>query len=76
MSRLRFRIIAGLLFAVACSAATTASDQVLIVEPDCGAAGQTSVNIRGSGWAEPNPPSHYEFCFDGGVVAPPQPDGL
>lgn len=76
MSRSRFRIVAGNLFAVALSAATTASAQVLIVEPDCGVAGQTSMNIRGSGWAEPNPPCHYDFYFDGSVIAPPQPDGL
>jgi hypothetical protein len=72
----RLPIAAGIVLAVALLTAAPARAQVLIVEPDCGVAGQTSVNIRGSGWAEPNPPCHYEFYFDGDVVAPPQPDGL
>jgi hypothetical protein len=76
MGRMQCRIAAGIVAIVASAASAPAMAQVLIVEPNCGVAGQTSVNIRGSGWAEPNPPCHYDFYFDGGVVAAPQPDGL
>ena len=63
-SRRHFRIAAGTLLVASCSAATSASAQVLIAEPDSGVAGETSVNIRGSGWAERDPLCHYDFHIE------------
>jgi hypothetical protein len=50
--------------------------QTLIVTPNCGVAGKTTVCVRGSGWAEPVPVCRYKFFFDGAQAAPDQPDGL
>jgi hypothetical protein len=50
--------------------------QVLVVSPDCGVPGQTTVTIKGSGWPEPDPPCEYVFFFNGTEVAPRQDDGL
>jgi hypothetical protein len=59
------------------SLAPDALAQVLVVSPDCGIAGTTSVRIKGSGWAEPQPLCEYIFYWDGAeVIGPRQPDGL
>jgi hypothetical protein len=50
--------------------------QTLVVTPNCGEAGKTTVCVTGSGWAEPVPVCRYKFFFDGTQVAPDQPDGL
>ena len=49
--------------------------QVLVVEPGCAKAGDT-IQVTGSGWAEPNPTCEYQFFFDGITFIAPQPDGL
>src|SRR2546425_3831665 len=54
---------------------TPASAQKMVFKPSCGVAG-TSVFVTGSGWAEPQPPCHYRFYFNGTVAAMDQPDGL
>jgi hypothetical protein len=59
-----------------CLWSTPALAQVLTASPACGVAGTTKVCLTGSGWAEPNPPCHYSFFFDGASVAPDQQDGL
>jgi hypothetical protein len=59
-----------------CLSSTPAPAQVLTASPACGVAGTTKVCLTGSGWAEPNPPCHYSFFFDGSAVAPDQQDGL
>jgi len=59
-----------------CLSSTPALAQVLTASPACGVAGTTKVCLTGSGWAEPNPPCHYSFFFDGAAVAPDQQDGL
>ena len=48
---------------VALIAAAPAAAQILVVSPDCGIAGTTVVQIKGSGWAEPAPICEYIFYF-------------
>lgn len=67
--------LASIAFWIACGSIPAAA-QVLVVSPDCGVPGQTSVDIKGSGWAEPDPPCEYVFYFDGSEIAPRQDDGL
>ena len=49
--------------------------QSMAIFPSCGKPGD-SIEICGSGWAEPVPPCDYWFLLNGTEVTPRQPDGL
>ena len=51
------------------------AQQTLVFRPLCGKAA-SNVCVTGSGWAEPAPPCHYRFYFDGTQATSDQPDGL
>jgi len=60
-ARFVFPLALGLIVAGLLASGRPASAQVLVASPDCGVPGQTTVQIRGSGWAEPDPPCEYVF---------------
>ncbi len=67
----------GLAVSLICMAlcAQVVHAQQLALFPSCGKVGD-SINVCGSGWAEPDPVCEYIFILNGAEVAPRQPDGL
>jgi len=67
--------IFGIILLVLAYGIQSASAQLMTIFPSCGKVGDT-IEICGSGWAEPDPVCDYWFLLDGTEVAARQPDGL